>query len=70
MYDIANIEKGIIGIHFPSQLHKLMVEELSRVVQADVAKVRHIAECINKVPVKKIDLVTLNDLVSSYGLKV
>lgn len=70
MYDTANIEKGIIGIKFPSPLHKLMVEELSRIVRADAGKVRHIADCINKVPVKQIDMVTINDLVSSYGLKV
>lgn len=69
-YDTANIEKGTIGIKFPSPLHKMMVEELSRIVRADVAKVRHIADCINKVPVKRIDLVTVDELVSSYGLKV
>jgi hypothetical protein len=70
MYDNKNIEKGIIGIKFPSPLHKLMVEELSRVIQADTKKVSQIAECVNKVPVSRIDLITLDELVSSYGLKV
>ena len=69
-YDVTNIEKGTIGTKFASPTHKLMVEELSRLVVADAIKVRHIADCINKVPVKRIDLVTLGELVSSYGLKV
>jgi hypothetical protein len=70
MYDTTNIEKGIIGIKLQSPMHKLMVEELSRIVRADATKVRHIADCINKVPVKQIDLVTLEDLARQYGLKV
>lgn len=70
MYEVANIEKGIIGIKFPSPMHKLMVEELSRIVKADAGKVRHIADCVNKVPVRQIDMVTIDELVSSYGLRL
>jgi hypothetical protein len=69
-YDVTNIEKGIIGTKFPSPMHKMMVEELSRLVGADATKVRHISDCINRVPVKQIEMVNLNDLISSYGLKV
>ena len=70
MYEVSNIEKGIIGIKFPSPMHKLMVEELSRTVRADATKVHHIADCINKVPVRQIESVTLEDLARQYGLRV
>jgi hypothetical protein len=70
MYDTTNIEKGLVGVRFPSQMHKLMIEELSRLVGADVNTVRSICSCVLKVPVKSIESVTLTDLINTYGLKV
>jgi hypothetical protein len=69
-YDVKNIEKGLVGVSFPSQMHKLMVEELSRLVRADVNKVRSICSCVLKVPARLIESVTLTDLINTYGLKV
>jgi hypothetical protein len=69
-YDTTNVEKATLGVKFPTATHKLMVEELSRIVKADVTTVKHIANVVNKVPVKKIDEITINDLIDVYGLKV
>lgn len=69
-YDTTNVEKVILGVKFPTNSHKIMVEELSRIVKADLTTVKHIANVVNKVPVKKIDEITINDLIDVYGLKV
>lgn len=69
-YDMTNVEKATLGVKFPTSSHKIMVEELSRIVKADVTTAKHIANVVNKVPVKKIDEITINDLVDVYGLKV